>query len=146
MCYNSCEFCIPDRSARRNLPRCTPTINRHNSGSLGGILADRTCRSSWAIHSLAGRSLRTGLGVSSIAPLSTFNCRLSTSPSAKSFFHILAYPFALMKNSTRLFSGNSALFAQNTRGCGGVLVNAKSLFERREIPLSALRTGFRDFS
>ena len=34
------------------------------------------------------------------------------------FFHILADSFALVKNSTLLFSSDSELFAQNTRGWG----------------------------
>src|SRR5258708_16733328 len=33
-------------------------------------------------------------------------------------FHTLPNSFALPKNSTRLFSGDSALFAENTRGLG----------------------------
>ncbi len=56
--------------------------------------------------------------------LSTFNFQLWTlnlrlTPTHPLSFHILADSFALSKNSTPLFSGNSGLFARNTRGWGG---------------------------
>ena len=82
-------------------------------------LVDRHGRS---IHSLAG-ACEPVWASSSIARLSTFNCRLSTSPSAKSFFSHSCVPFCTHKKLNSFVSGNSELFAQNTRGCGDVIVN-----------------------
>src|SRR5205807_3109797 len=63
------------------------------------------------------------------------------------FFHILAYPFAHIKNSTRLFQAIPNSLHKTPGGVGmSLLTNLEMLFEGHEIPLSALRTGLRDFS
>ncbi len=114
-------------------------INNSRSGTLGSVLANPALgyfdgATSFFLSAHSAFSVISALNPSfPFFRLSTFNFGLSTSVSLRpipflfTLLRTLLHFFARHKNSTLLFSCNSALFAQNTRGWVGPLLTIPQL-------------------
>src|SRR6266581_3326818 len=119
----------PERSLRRACPACPDLVGERSLGSATRHLPSRlgASRSSTSRFPALHRSPVTA------SPISFPFCFLRT---------LLRF-FALSENSTLFFSSDSALFAQNNRGCGrGTFLRIR---RGMRTPRSAAPRGLSDF-